>query len=108
MTGVYIEDTLKALNKIQLNAGSDGSTTDSLMAEMNSSFKRLELDVQIVKTVNNNLLKQLDNTEKQRWANAQYLRREYVDLIDIPKTGESKDFEHTLCKVFNSIGFNIG
>ena len=73
MTGVYTEHTLKALNKTQLidlflkMQDQTNSTIDSLMAEMkdlNSSFKRLESDVQIVKTVNNNL-KQLENIERQ-------------------------------------------
>ena len=73
-----------------------------------NSFKRLESDVQIVITVNNNLLKQLKNTERQCWANGQYSRRECVEVIGIPKTVESKDLEHTVCKVFNSIGFDIG
>ena len=81
MTGIYAEDTLKALNKTQLidlflkMQDQTNSTIDSLMVEMedlNSSFKRLESDVEIVKTVNNNLLKQLENTERQCWANAQY------------------------------------
>ena len=82
MTGVYIEDTLKALNKTQLidlflkMQDQTNSTIVSLMAEMkdlSSSFKRLESDVQIVKTMNNNLLKQLENTERQFWKNA-YIR----------------------------------
>ena len=73
MTGVYTEHTLKALNKTQLIdlflkiQDQTNSTIDSLMAEMkdlNSSFKRLESDVQIVKTVNNNL-KHLENIERQ-------------------------------------------
>ena len=82
------------------------STTDSLMAEMkdlNNSFKRFTSDVQIAKTINNNLLKQLENTETQCWANAQYLRRECLEVIGITKTVESKDIEHTVWKVFNSI-----
>ena len=71
MTGAYTEDTLKALNRTQLidlflkMQDQTNSTIDSLMAEMknlNSTFKRLESDVEIVKTVNNNLLKQLENT----------------------------------------------
>ena len=116
MTGVYTEDTLKALNKIQLidlflkMQDQTNSTTVSLMAEMkdlSSIFKRLESDVQIVKTVNNNLIKQLQNTERQCWANAQYSRRECLEVIGIPKTVESKDLEHTVCKVFNSTGFDI-
>ena len=65
MTGVYTEHTLKALNKTQLidlflkMQDQTNSTIDSLMAEikdLNSSFKRLKSDVQIVKTLNNNLL----------------------------------------------------
>ena len=66
MTGVYTKDALKALNKTQLidlflkMQDQTNSTIVSSIAEMkdlSSSFKRLESDVQIVKTVNNNLLK---------------------------------------------------
>ena len=111
---VYILKTLT--EKTQLNdlflkmQDQTNSTLGSLMAEMkdlNSSFKRLESDVQIVKTLNNNLLKQLENTERQCWANAQYSWCECVEVIGIPKTVELKDLEHTVCKVFNSIGFDI-
>ena len=102
MTGVYTEDTLKALSKTQLidlflkMQNQTNSTIVSSMAEMkylSSSFKRLESDVQIVKTVKNNLLKQLGNTERQCWANAQYSRRECVEVVGIPKTVEWKDLE---------------
>ena len=75
---------------------------------MNNCFKRLESDVHIVKTVNNDLLKQLENTERQFWANVQYSRRECVEVIGSPKTVESKDLKHIVYKVFNSIGFDIG
>ena len=93
MTGAYTEDTLRALNKTQLidlflkMQDQTNFTIISLMVEMkdlSSSFNRLESDVQIVKTVNNNLLKQLENTESQRWANAQFLLRECVEVIGIP------------------------
>ena len=69
MTRVYTEDTVKALYKTQLidlflkMQDQTNCTVDSLMTEMkdlNSSCKRLESDVQIVKTVNNNL-----NTTRQ-------------------------------------------
>ena len=102
MTGVYTEDTLKALSKTQLidlflkMQNQTNSTIVSSMAEMkylSSSFKRLESDVQIVKTVKSNLLKQLGNTERQCWVNAQYSRRECVEVVGIPKTVEWKDLE---------------
>ena len=65
LTGVYTENTLKALNKTQLidlfliMQDQTNSTIDSLIVEMkhlNNSLKRLESDVQIVKTVNKNFL----------------------------------------------------
>ena len=31
-----------------------------------------------------------------------------MEIIGIPKTVESKDFEHNVCKVFNSFGFIMG
>ena len=65
------------------------------MEDLNS-FKRLEFDV---KFVNNNLLKKLKNSEMQCWANAQYSKRECVEVIGIPKTVESNYLEHTVCKV---------
>ena len=95
MTVLYTEDTLKAFNKTQLvdlflkMQDQTNSTTDLLMAkieDLNNSFKRLESDVQMVKTVNNNLLKQLQNTERRCWENAHYSQRECVEVIDIPKT----------------------
>ena len=69
MTGVYTASTLKAMNKTLLNdlflkmQDQRNSTIDTLMAktkDLNNSFKGLESDIQIVKTVNNNLLKQLE------------------------------------------------
>ena len=33
---------------------------------------------------------------------------ECVEVIGIPKTIQLKDLEHTVCKVFNRIGFNLG
>ena len=112
MAGVYANDTLKALNKTHLKMQDQTKANiHSLMVEMkdlNNVFKRLQSAAQIVKTINNNLLKQLENTERQYWANAQYSQRECVEVIGIPKTVESKDLEHTVCKVFNSIGFDIG
>ena len=78
------------------------------VAEVNfNSSKRIGSDVQITKAVNNNLIKQLKNNEKQCWTNTQYLRRECVEIIGRSKTAESMHLEHTVCKVFNSIGFDI-
>ena len=55
------------------------------MKDLKNSFKILESDAQIVKTVNNSLLKQAENTERKCWANAKYLWRNCVEVIGISK-----------------------
>ena len=79
--GNNTEGTLKALNKTQLidlflkMQEQTNFTKESLMTEMkdlNNVSKRLESDVPIVKIVNNKILKLLENSERQCWANAQY------------------------------------
>ena len=52
---------------------------------LNNNFKRLKLDVQIVKTISNNLLKQPENTERKCKANVQYMPRECEEVTCKPK-----------------------
>ena len=52
---------------------------------LNNNFKRLKLDVQIVKTVSNNLLKQPGNTERKCKTNVHYMPRECEDVTCKPK-----------------------
>ena len=55
MTAIYTEDTLRALNKIQLIEHTKGiinSLTEE-MKNLNENFKKLESDVAVVKNVNN-------------------------------------------------------
>ena len=74
MSGVYTEETLRALNKNQiidlfLKTQEQASTTiASLTAEikrLNENFQKLESDVSVVKNVNNILSKQMSSIEKQ-------------------------------------------
>ena len=50
---------------------------------LNANVKRLEPDVEVCKKVNNALVKQIASLERQCWRNAQYLRSEYLEKIDI-------------------------
>ena len=74
MSGVYTEETLRALNKNQiidlfLKTQEQANTTiASLTAEikrLNENFQKLESDVSVVKNVNNILSKQMSSFEKQ-------------------------------------------
>ena len=79
----HTEECLQKLSKPQLVAmvssqrDETKATIESLtdeVKEMNTNFKKLKADVNIVKTVNNLLMKKSFNEELQCWANDQYSR----------------------------------
>ena len=94
MNAIYTEDTLRALNKTQLielflksqehTKGIINSLTEE-MKNLNENFKKLESDVAVVKNVNNILCKQIVSVERQCWKNAQYSRREFVEVVGLPR-----------------------
>ena len=56
-------------------------------------------DLAVTKKVNSELSSRLVNMERQCWANAQYLRRECLEIIGIPKEVEQKDLEGKVLSV---------
>ena len=116
MSGVYTEETLRALNKNQiidlfLKTQEQANTTiASLTAEikrLNENFQKLESDVSVVKNVNNILSKQISTIERQCWKNAQYSRRECVEVVGLPSSIEEKDLERTACRALQHISIGI-
>ena len=100
MSGVYTEETSRALNKNQIidlflkSQEQTNTTIASLTAEikrLNENFQKLEPDVSVVKNVNNILSKQMSSIERQCWKNAQYSRREFFELVGLPSSIEDKD-----------------
>ena len=116
MTAIYTEDTLRALNKTQLielilksqehTKGIINSLTEELKT-LNKNFKKLESDVVVVKNVNNILCKQLVSVERKCWKNAQYSRRECVEVVGLPSSIANDQLENIVCRVVQHIGANI-
>ena len=46
-------------------------------------------------------------TERQCWANAQYSRRDTIEVIGIPSSIRDKDLEDKVRNIFGEIGVNI-
>ena len=63
------------------------------------------MEIEVVKKVND--VKQLGSVERQYWRNAQYSRRECVEVVGIPSSVEHDQLEFTVCKVMYNIGVNI-
>ena len=116
MSGVYAEETSRALNKNQIidllfkSQEQTNTTIASLTAEikrLNENFQKLESDVSVVKNVNNILSKQMSSIERQCWKNAQYSRREFFELVRLHSSIEDKDLEPTVCRVLQDISVGV-
>ena len=68
--------------------------------EMNTNFKKLEADVSIVKTVNNLLMKKSVDIQRQCCANAQYPRRECLEIAGILTSIPQQRLEEKVCHIF--------
>ena len=116
MAGVYTEETLQSLNKTQIiklflktqeQIKNTINTLTEETKEIHCSFKKLESEIVVVKKVNDALVKQLSSVERQCWKNAQYSRRECVEVVGIPSLVEHDQFEPTVCRIMHHIGENI-
>ena len=68
---------------------------------------RLETDLSVAKRINESLQKQLILTERQCWANAQYSRRECIEISGIPNSIKDDDLEGKVVEVFDKLGVVI-
>ena len=57
--------------------------------KLNDNFSKSESEFSMTKHVNSLLLRRLVNMECQCWANAQYSRRECLDIMGIPSEVEA-------------------
>ena len=77
------------------------------MKLLNDKFDKLQADVAIVRNVNSLLSSCLVNTERQCWANAQYSRRETLEIGELPKSLSNDKAERKVCQIFRSLDCNV-
>ena len=75
--------------------------------KLSNNFSKLEADVKIAKSINNLLSQQVVDLERQCWANAQYSRREWLEIIGIPRSVDDNSLEEKVIQVFKRVGCNI-
>ena len=116
MASNYTEESLKSYNKQQLIKlflevqQQSNETISKLTNEiklLKENYKKLESDISVSKTVSSLLTEQMNNVERQCWANAQYSRRECLEVVGIPSSVKIKDLEGKVCSVFNRIGIAV-
>ena len=67
----------------------------------------MEADIAVVKTVNDRLVERIIKTERQCWENAQYSRRDTLEIVGIPNSVGNSVLEETVRDVFKKIGVEI-
>ena len=72
-----------------------------------SEFSQLESENSIVKQANSLLSKRLVNMERQCWANAQYSRRECLEVVGIPDSVQNNELEDKVLTIFKKIGSEV-
>ena len=116
MASNYAEESLKSYNKQQLIKlflkvqQQPNKTISKLTNEiklLKENYKKLESDVSVSKTVSSLLTDQMNNVERPCWANAQYSRRECLEVVGIPSSVKIKNLEGKVCSVFNRIGVAV-
>ena len=91
----YTEEALDKLSKkniidlvLVLQNKLETGNTEVLdeIRKLNANFAKLESELIVTKKVNSELQKHVIDLERQCWANAQYSRRECLELAGIPST----------------------
>ena len=72
-----------------------------------NDFSKLEADVKITKNINNLLSQRVVDLERQCWANAQYSRRECLEIVGIPRSVDDNSLEEKHFHVFEKVGCTI-
>ena len=112
----HTEESLKNMLKpqlIELVLHLQKHTTETInkltdeIHKINETFSKLEADINITKNVNTVLSEQLIETERQCWVNAQYLRKECVEIVGILSTVKNEELENKVCEIFDKVGVTV-
>ena len=77
------------------------------LAELRKSYKKLESDLVVTKAVNEPLRNQIVKLERQCWSNAQYSKRETLEISGIPKNIDEGELEGKVPTVLSKLDVNI-
>ena len=77
------------------------------LRKFNENFEKLQSELIVIKQVNSVLSERLVSMECQCWANAQYSRRECLELVGVPRSVSDGDLEEKVLKIFEKVGCPI-
>ena len=116
MSGTHTEAVLNKLTKPELvqlllkTEATLGSQISDLSKEIKDTLthlKKLEADIAVAKIVNDRFVERIVKTEGQCWENAQYSRRDTLEIVVIPGSIDNSVLEETERGIFGKIGVQV-
>ena len=95
--------TLSLQNKVEQYTNVNNDALEEIR-KFNENFVKLESEINIVKKVNTLLNKRVIDMERQCWVNAQYSRRECLEVAGIPRDISNDNLESKVFEVFSKSG----
>ena len=77
------------------------------ICKLNESISKLHAEPAVTKNVKNVLLTRLSTLERQCWGNAQYSRRECLDIVAIPHEVSGEVVKEEVLNIFGKFGCDI-
>ena len=74
------------------------------MRKFNDNFAKIQTELVLTKRVNSELYERIVTGERQCWANAQYPRRERLEVAEISRQVDDKNLETKVLSIFQKIG----
>ena len=98
--------TLSTRNKVEQYTNVNNDALEEIH-KFNENFYKHESEINIVKKVNTLLNERVIGRERQCWANAQYSRRECLEVAGIPRDVSNENLEWKILEVFSKVGCEI-
>ena len=101
---VNLQDKMETMKS---NLNETVSILTEEVQKLNTNFELLKSNFSATRIENNSLNERLIALERQCWANAQYSRRECLEITVIPSSVSDTDLEQVLCKAITKTGVDI-
>ena len=98
---------LSLLSKLDEANNEANSKVLEEVRNLSDAITKLSSELYITKNVNTLLSSRLVTLERPFWANAQYSRRECLDIVGIPREVSGEVLEEKVLNIFDKIGCSI-
>ena len=101
------QDLIPIVLSLQSKLEDKDNTVLEEVRKLNDSISKLHAELAVTKNENNLLVTRLSTLERQCWANAQYSRRECLDIVGIPRKVSGEVLEEKVLNIFGKLGCDI-